>query len=191
MFASGGYTYYRKGTTTVTADGYGTLTTPNGTYTNCLRIHFVQAFTDSVYMSAPTIITYSNDEYMWYKNGIHSALAYTYTTTSNGSPSTNGGFLSSPLGIDEVNNSITSFNVYPNPASSSINLDFNLTESKKAGYKIYNTLGEEMITTDTKEAFAGLNNYKIDTGNLPEGIYFVKLILENGNIQTRRFSVLR
>ena len=38
----GGNTQYRFGTTTVTADGYGTLILPSGTYTNVLRIHAVQ-----------------------------------------------------------------------------------------------------------------------------------------------------
>lgn len=41
-FISGGYTFYRTGTTTVTADGYGTLITPSGTFSNVLRVHFIK-----------------------------------------------------------------------------------------------------------------------------------------------------
>ncbi len=190
-FVSGGYTYYRKGTTTITADAYGTLTTPNGTYTNAMRIHMVQAYTDSVYVGAPTVITYNNDEYMWYKNGVHSALAYTYSMVANGSTSTNGGYLSSALSVNEIDNSISMFNVYPSPANSFINVQFNLTESKKASFKVYNTLGAEMSTTAVEDAFAGINNYKIDVANLPEGIYFVQIVLENGNVETRRFTVAK
>lgn len=41
-----GGTTNRSGTLTATADGYGTLITPNGTYTNVLRIKFEQKITD-------------------------------------------------------------------------------------------------------------------------------------------------
>ncbi len=190
-FVSGGYTYHRKGTTAITADAYGTLTTPNGTYTNCMRIHMVQVYTDSVFIASPTVISYNNDEYIWYKNGIHSSLAYSYTMVANGSTSKNGGYLSSALSVNNIDNSNSILSVYPNPATSFINVQFNLNERKKTSVKIYNTLGAEMSTSTIEDVFAGINNYKIDVANLPEGIYFVQLILDNGSVQTQRFSVTR
>ena len=36
-----------------------------------------------------------------------------------------------------------------------------------------------------------INNYKIDVANLPEGLYFVQIVLENGNVETRRFTVAK
>ena len=43
----------RSGTVTVTADGYGTLQTPAGTYQNVLRVHTVETLTDN-FMGFPT-----------------------------------------------------------------------------------------------------------------------------------------
>ncbi|MBL7922897.1 MAG: T9SS type A sorting domain-containing protein, partial [Bacteroidia bacterium] len=41
------YTVYRYGMQSAVADGYGTLVTPGGTYPNCLRVKYRQAYTDS------------------------------------------------------------------------------------------------------------------------------------------------
>jgi len=131
-FQSAGYNYYRTGNTTVTADGYGTLITPNGTYTNVMRVHFVQDYQDSTYIGTPYIITYYNDEYIWYKEGVHATLAAVYTfTNSMSGTSTAGFYLTGTIGIDETNNYITSSNVFPNPAVDKVNINLNLTEKKR------------------------------------------------------------
>ncbi|MEO6303619.1 MAG: hypothetical protein ABIP51_10630, partial [Bacteroidia bacterium] len=47
IFTTSSITFTRSGTTTVTADGYGTITTPANTYNNAMRMHFVQSYTDA------------------------------------------------------------------------------------------------------------------------------------------------
>lgn len=190
-FTTSGYTTYRHGSTTVTADAYGTLTTPTGTYTNCMRIHFVQAYSDSLYVGMPTVITYSNDEYIWYKDGIHAPIAYTFSFVSNGSTSSGAGYLSTALGVNEVDNNISMFSVYPNPASETINLLFNLKNANNAQLNVFNSIGQQLSVTSLQNLFEGDNTVSVDVATLPEGIYFVQLILDNGNIQTRRFVVTR
>jgi hypothetical protein len=66
---------YQTGTISYNADGYGTLTTPAGTYTNCLRVKFRQVQVDStVYVGfpIPPAITYTN------------ITSYSYFTLTNG-----------------------------------------------------------------------------------------------------------
>lgn len=66
-FVSSGDTFHRKGTITVTADGYGTLILPNGTYTHALRIHRNEVYSDSTVISGiPFGNNYITQIYTWY-----------------------------------------------------------------------------------------------------------------------------
>ncbi|HVA98265.1 MAG TPA: hypothetical protein VNG53_05165, partial [Bacteroidia bacterium] len=85
-FTSGGYPYLRSGSTTVTADGYGTLKLPSGTYSNVLRVHFLENYQDSTNIGgSPYIITYQDDEYLWYLPPNHQPIASISTLTSSAS----------------------------------------------------------------------------------------------------------
>jgi hypothetical protein len=75
-FTSAGYPYTRNGLDSITADSYGTLKLPTGTYSNVLRVHLIQNYTDNANIGGtPITITYRNDEYMWYLNGNHYPIA--------------------------------------------------------------------------------------------------------------------
>jgi Secretion system C-terminal sorting domain len=55
---------------------------------------------------------------------------------------------------------------YPNPFNPSTAISYDVPTAGKALLKVYNALGQEMIT---------LVNETKDTGNLPSGMYFAKL----------------
>src|SRR5262249_35849058 len=129
-FVSSSYTFYRTGSTTVTADGYGTLTTPDGTFNNVMRVHFVQTYQDSAYISGPIIITYQNDEYMWYLNGNHYPIAAVYTLSSNASSTTTGGFyMSNVVNSVPETTSVLSLSLSPNPANNFVDFNLDLQQS--------------------------------------------------------------
>ena len=189
-FINGGYTFYRKGTTTLTADGYGTLITPAGTYNNTLRIHFVQNYTDSVdFGGTPLIYTYNNDEYFWYLDGTHTALAATYVLTVNGSPSQGSLYLSSTVGINDITKSISMYDIYPNPASDFIKLDFTLTENKNVELRLFNSIGEKLDLKQMENGIQGLNSIEVNVATLPKGIYFAQILLDDNVAQTKRFVI--
>lgn len=196
-FVNAGSTYYRTGLDSIKADGYGTITTPIGTFNNALRVHFVQNYQDSTYIGTPYVITYRNDEYMWYINGNHSAIAATYTFTSAsaflGNTTTYGStYLSNVVaGIDEQSDIISSYNLFPNPASNSININLSLTENQAVELKLFNSLGAQVLASVNKEGMQGENNYKLDISTLPEGIYFVQLHLDGNLTSTKRFIVTK
>jgi hypothetical protein len=194
-FVSGGSTWYRTGATTVTADGTGTLITPTATYTNVMRVHFVQAYQDSTYMAGfgPYVIVYDNDEYMWYKNGIHTQIAAVYTLTNDagGAPSSGGIFLSGTVGINEAADFITSSTVFPNPASAQITVDFTLTENKKVNVQLFKSLGQVVEIGQSAEGIQGVNKMQLDIANLPEGIYFAQILLEGNTAATKRFIIIK
>ena len=189
-FNSGGYTVYRKGTTNVTADSYGTLVTPAGTFTNVLRIHFVQNYQDSIYVMGPQIVTYNNDEYIWYKEGTHVQLATVYTLTpSTGSPTTSGTYTTTTSGINEFSGILSSSDLFPNPASDKVTIDFSLTENQKVNVRLINVIGEQLNINQNTNGVQGENRIQLDVADLSEGIYFAQIVL-NGNIAaTKRFVI--
>jgi len=81
-FVSGGYPFTRTGTTLVFADSWGTLITPEGTFTDVIRVRLDQDYTDVYSLGT---IDYEVQVYAWYKAGIHTALAtvVTLATTMN------------------------------------------------------------------------------------------------------------
>ncbi len=182
------------GTTNYTADGYGTLNTPAGTFTNVLRIHSVQNFTDSLYAFGMSFVSNCHqDAYYWYKDGIHCFLAYTTSfTTNNGTPWQEGGYLSDPTITTEVNDESAAINEYflsPNPVAEKIKLSFSLTESKKVSVNIFNALGQNVQSEQTENGTQGSNTIELNVEALPEGIYFAQIIVDGKIAGTKRFVV--
>ncbi len=190
QFQSSGYTFYRSGTSTVTADSYGTLITPNGTYSNVVRVHYVQVYQDSVYIGSPSIITYNNDEYMWYKEGTHVQIATLFTlTSSSGGPFTGGSYVMGNVGIDNSSDFISASNLFPVPASDKVTIDFTLKENQKVVVRLFNAIGQQVETDYNADGIQGLNSISTDVACLPEGIYFAQIILNNTVAATKRFVV--
>jgi hypothetical protein len=193
-FLSSGYTWYRKGSTAVTADGYGTLITPTQTYSNVMRVHFVQTYKDSTYVGMPYVINYTNDEYMWYKNGIHTQITAVYTLSSDagGGPYTGAIYVATPnVGVNDASDFISSSSLFPNPAADQVTVDFTLTENKSVSLQIFNTVGQQVVVNENAEGFQGLNSIQLDVTKLPEGIYFAQVILDGSIATTKRFVVTK
>lgn len=175
-FVSSGYNFVRKGTTTVTADAYGTLILPSGTYTDVMRIHFVQVYQDSSNISgSPYIIDYTNDEYMWYKDGVLAALAAVYNLTSSAALNPSVGTLyfgAAPVtAISEQENSNVSFTVFPNPNNGQFTVKTENGIATNCQLEVFNNVSEKVFQSSTKQ-FA---NSTIDLSALPKGLYFLKI----------------
>ncbi|MFI5140941.1 MAG: T9SS type A sorting domain-containing protein [Bacteroidia bacterium] len=191
-FMSSGYMFYRKGTDSVKADGYGTLTLPNGTFGNVLRVHFVQNYQDSANVGVPYIITYRNDEYMWYLNGNHYPIATiaSLVNSSSGTPSQYGSYLNGIVGgIANENEMAASCSIFPNPASSNVMVNLNLTENKKVEIKLFNSLGAQINVTVSANGIQGSNNYNLDVSHLAQGIYFTQISLDGELTSTQRLVI--
>jgi hypothetical protein len=187
-FNSGGYNFHRKGTTTVTADSYGTLITPNGTYTNVMRIHFVQTYQDSAYIGAPYIINYVNDEYMWYKEGINAQLATMFTiNTSTGNNYTGGSYITGNTGLDNSPEFQISSNLYPNPATDKVTIEYTLAKNQNVEIRLINSMGQQIKRDYNSEGVQGKNVVNLEVTNLPDGIYFAQIYVEGNLATSKRF----
>ncbi len=80
--------------------------------------------------------------------------------------------------------------IYPNPVSGDANLELNLTEAVNVTVSIYNQIGQ-VASTSSQSLNAGRQLIKLNTSNLPEGIYHVNIIGKNGGTISRKLVKTR
>lgn len=84
---------------------------------------------------------------------------------------------------------ITNMNVYPNPASSDVTIDFRMNESKDVNVTVMDMMGR--IVIDKKHsAQEGSNTLGLDVSNLEQGVYLIA-IGDNGESVKKRLIVTR
>lgn len=194
QFVNAGYTYYRSGTVTVTADAYGTIITPAGTFTNVLRVHLYEVYQDSANLfGTPFIVDYTNDEYMWYQEGFHYQVATTGILTSvPGSVYSYATYASSgAVTLEDAAGDATSSQLFPNPASEHVVISVALTESHAVGVELYTAMGQHVQALEAVPYGVGAHRLQLDVDGLPEGVYFAKVMLDGHAAETMRLVVAR
>ena len=78
---------------------------------------------------------------------------------------------------DAVEEMTASFNVYPNPVNDRLYIE---TEAEVKEVVVYDVYGRRQQTTDN-----GQQTLSIDVTNLSNGVYFVKVVTENGEVVKR------
>lgn len=163
-FTSGGFPFTRSGTTSWDADGWGTLITPAGTFTNVLRVFETQVYQDT--WSGPAI-DYNIEIYAWYKAGIHYPVASMTSVTTTSGSQTYGTYLDINLSVEELN--AMTFTIAPNPANDQVIVtQFN------------GTFGSMVITDMGGKVVVESDSHTADISGLNSGVYFVKVIDQHG-----------
>ncbi|MBI1806041.1 MAG: T9SS type A sorting domain-containing protein [Ignavibacteria bacterium] len=73
---------------------------------------------------------------------------------------------------------------YPNPFNPTTTIEFNLAEDALVTVKVYNTLGQEVATLVNHEEFTeGENAIEFDASSLSSGVYYYRLIVNDGQFQ--------
>ena len=93
-----------------------------------------------------------------------------------------------PNGIKNNTNNIFVSNAVPNPASNSVNFNYDLNGNTNATVKIYNSLGN-LVKTITLAPNS--KNTQADISALEEGFYFYSIISDGKAISTRRLVIAR
>ncbi len=199
--ASFGITTYGTGNTKVTADAYGTLTLPTGTFDDVIRIMTVDESVDSTDLGLGIVekIHTTTTSYIWfnadhpgplcirdYSESFQVALvpplppdtlfmdpdsSFQYDPTS--------GFSAVPFftaGAFELE-------VTPNPFVSNLNLNFTVENSQELKFELQSMNGQTVYSEDYT-ATQGYNNLEINVQGLPAGSYIALLRGKNeGSIE--------
>lgn len=175
-----GVDFTRQGSTQCKYDGYGTVITPNGTYTDCIKMKHTSAYTDTY--SGGTI-NYSTDSYYWFKAGIHYPIISMISFTANGNTNQYSQYYKgSSLSIDE--SSLAESHVYPNPTTANLTLEIPNTH-EVTNVKIYNVNGG---VVQEIELFIDNGSAIISVESLESGVYFLETILSNGSVSRQKFQ---
>jgi hypothetical protein len=173
-----GMPFERFGTMTSEVDGYGTVITPEGTFSDVLRVHFIQDYKDS---NEFIELNYYVEIYAWYKSGVHNELASISSLTYQGTTSTFAGYLeTNGLGVEEV--AEQPLVMWPNPGNGNITLALASSENVQAIE--LTDLNGKIIPVDYQ-----LQNDRavFDAASLDAGTYFVKISYASGHTQQGRF----
>lgn len=103
-------------------------------------------------------------------------------TSGSLSGSDNATFTVNALGVNDWNKIPGSYrllNNYPNPFNPTSNVEFHLKAAGEVQLKVYNILGEEVATLVNTEMPAGVHQVTFNATNLPSGIYFYKLLVND------------
>jgi hypothetical protein len=83
-----------------------------------------------------------------------------------------------------LNNTIkNNFTVYPNPANNYINVDKAYSQNKNATIELFNAVGQKLLSKQLLTS-----SEKIQTANLPNGSYLLKLI-DNDEVKTYKIVI--
>ena len=89
--------------------------------------------------------------------------------------------------VGEVVNPMTSARVYPNPATSVLNVEVNASQSSDVNMSVFNIMGQK-VAEKNGNISTGINTLSINTNELSSGVYFVT-VKANGFDKTMKFVV--
>ncbi len=90
-----------------------------------------------------------------------------------------------PLANEEVMDIDFSYNIYPNPSSSSAIIHVNLDKNNTVSYTVSNALGQVVISAAPTDFVSGTNDFEINTSSLSDGMYYVHLKVGNRSVKTK------
>jgi hypothetical protein len=79
---------------------------------------------------------------------------------------------------------------YPNPFNPSTTIRFSIPKAVMVSLKIYNLMGEEVITLIKEELPAGIHKVIWNAETYPSGVYFYRINTENFN-STHKMVLLK
>ncbi|WP_107040204.1 Omp28-related outer membrane protein [Brumimicrobium mesophilum] len=93
------------------------------------------------------------------------------------------------LGVEKQEGLNVALNVYPNPSTDLVNVDFKLENLTDVTVSILNTVGQT-VSSNNLGSVSGVQSTQLDVSSLESGIYIVRVQTANGE-QTKRISVIR
>lgn len=180
-------------------DGWGTLTTPTGSY-NTLRIKLSTREMADVYgkgtLTGGVWTNVGSEDqtrstYQWFaQNGKTQMASAVVDSIGNiTSFSYRVPFIPVSTGISKQAGSNLTMHVSPNPANESITISFEQKETNLTTIEIMDVTGKIIKTEKTLTSF-GQNTLPVNVSDIRNGVYFVRISNGNG-LATSRFIINR
>lgn len=172
---------------TDTVDGWGTLTTPYGTF-NCLRVKSILSKIDTTYIDfvgfGTTVARPEEIEYKWLTTGMSTPVLKIITTGGNITTIEYQDSLST-VGVEDLKQ-INSINFFPNPTKDYISISFNSLKSSSFMVEIKDINGK-IIAQESYAVTRGKNVMLINLlrYNLTKGVYFIESTIEDEKYSTK------
>jgi hypothetical protein len=93
------------------------------------------------------------------------------------------------VGIISLPTNAPTINLYPNPASGEVNIAFNLPNSGKLAFRLFDMSGRE-IGGYAKETQSGQQTEVMNLDNVSQGLYMLNIIFDAAD-NTKSFSVVK
>lgn len=193
---SGSILSVETGTIDALVDGYGTLITPEGTYTDVLRVQYIQ--TGNTVISVDGIESFSSEntstEYQYYKSGYPMPLASVRTNvvTSMGTTveETQSGayFIGFSVGLAEKESPFNSVQVYPMPATTHIELNLNAKAGANTDFALLSSSGKTVHFWNQQVLNEGSNQLRFELPQLAAGNYLLQINTPEG-MYTKRVVI--
>ncbi len=184
-----------------TVDGWGTLTTPYGTFP-VLRIKSIiyqkdSISSDSIPIPLPAMVR-NIIEYKWVgkNNGIPLleitettiGIMPAFTTTINYIDSVRN---LNPIGVEKLVPTTESIKIFPNPASNQYTISYTLNKTAEVDIRLFDLTGKEIkiIEKGFKEKGSNQQTYNVLNEKLIKGIYFIKFQFDKTNY-TKKLVIL-
>ncbi|MBS1624147.1 MAG: T9SS type A sorting domain-containing protein [Bacteroidetes bacterium] len=183
-FVSGSYsgTIVRHVVDSTIADGYGTLTTKAGTFSNVLRLYVSQHIVDTEVVSGQTlVITYYYKTYNWmspaYPGTGLASVSHLEQTQYGITQNSDAGNYSkvSPAGIDDLSLAgIAGLNIQPQPVSDHATISLQNESASAVSVSVSDLSGRE-VQNLTQTLVRGENHIPVPVAGMGTGIYIVTL----------------
>ena len=158
----------------IKADGYGTLTLPNGTFNNVLRVKMHQVEWDTL-IQFGSITKFETFTYLWFDVQHSAALLKVNYVHSDIQSKSVSYLVNQMVGMEDAGSSMD-FQVFPNPSDGKVYIK----TTAKVSYQIFGMDGSLIsagkISNESKE---------ICMMKYPSGVYYVRVTDELGNITTQ------
>lgn len=156
-------------------DGYGTLITPEGTFSNVVRVHLHDNFYAETNLGT---LYFTEDTYTWYKAGMKDELASITSIAEVGqAPYYESAFYLETTTFGLTEEEMGKLAVSPNPVAS--NFSIQLSEAVVKSISITDLEGK-LFKCSYKEL---ANSIAVDSEQLSNGVYFVRLTYASGKAE--------
>jgi len=171
-------------------DGFGSLTTPAGSYTNTLRIKISETAYDSIYADIGLGYMLVGDDslkstsYRWVGPG-PAAYLMSMETDSAATSIVSTQYLSAfTVGINGTVASKNQIKAYPNPAIDHVRFEFDNNTNDPLKLEVMNELGQSIYN----ESLRAVSKHNLNVSTLPNGVYYFN-ITTNGRQESGKFIV--